>query len=1178
VKRVKIILAAVLVLLVAAILFKGSGIARLLIDPFTGSQALAQPEQSQADLAEGTPALESPSQVEQAEDTSDDSDAAVEPDDPQNDDAQSTDAGDVDDDAVAEQDESADPIATSADPNQQEAAPTGPRRELFDPSAMRQFAAQGDPNRPAMPFDRDRMRDMGSRTPEGRRGRGADAPSQGQAAGSPDEPMEAINLNNVEMKKIVQTLGEWTGKPIIPTSDDIMNTKITIYATKQVPRSQAMALILAALKAKGVIVEQSDDKILLKPIASAKIGSVPTLSPDEPLARITDKTQIVEKFYRLTNYSPTKLMAIVTPLIAEYGHVTALEDTGQIAVIDSVENLLRVERIIRQLDVPESEQVVEEIFTLENGDPVEVVQVLQLILDTERRSRTTARQPGPTSSTGSQSGQARPAMSVVVAQGDIPVRLLPIPKHNWIIARASALDIEQIRGWIKKLDRVESVPSEQTIVQVRYVDPREVANIIENTLRNTPGVQYRTSVVVQPLVQARQIVIFGSEENRKMVEKLIAEVDLPIDDVFVEKTFKLKYADPDLIKQNVEGLYGDPTMSGRTGGFNYGYQYGRTPTRPGASIEDSIVKVIAYPTQQQITVIASEKNMLKIERQIVDEWDVPIDIEKDQYRILTVHNSDPVQMSNLLTKLFSEDGSAGSRDLMRMIFGGRTDTQKKIVGSLYGMLTFEPVPETKKIIVISKIPEAYDVIEKLVNELDSEEKAEVPRVITLNYADAEDLCDQLNAILNESGTLATLNRSTRGLSAYSGGGESDSATARAGGGAAAGAATGGTITPWWTRQRTAADQGRPTSNLIGRVRFIPVARSKAVLVLAPPEYITDIEHMIAELDQPGMQVMIKVVIVEVDHASMTSLGVQLSSGNVLRTNIGPDALLALTQMATGFSRGMFTFDAGMDVDVLIDALSKTVNAKVLNQPTLWTKDNQEAIFVKGQRVAFIQQRSTDRQTTGSTVETFSYDDVGLTLRVRPNITPEKAVDMSINLIVSQVGENVNNQLATNQLDTTTHVIVNDGQTILLGGILFQNDNLVVNKVPLLGDVPVLGALFTHKNNTLRNNELLAFVTPYVMDANSLAEIPVDLDDSRQLHEPRQKMERIQRDLNDATDWMSEQIIREMDQAKPFYRQPTEREVEIKPLQPVEPAPESDPAETLTVLYPLSSRNPEIIRR
>jgi type II secretory pathway component GspD/PulD (secretin) len=103
-----------------------------------------------------------------------------------------------------------------------------------------------------------------------------------------------------------------------------------------------------------------------------------------------------------------------------------------------------------------------------------------------------------------------------------------------------------------------------------------------------------------------------------------------------------------------------------------------------------------------------------------------------------------------------------------MITGGTTqDSRQKIVGSLYGMLTFEPVPDTKKLIIISQIPEAYDVVERLIQKLDARDEADVPKVITLKYADPEALCDQLNAILNEPGTTATIQRSVRGLSAYS---------------------------------------------------------------------------------------------------------------------------------------------------------------------------------------------------------------------------------------------------------------------------------------------------------------------------------------------------------------------------------------------------------------------------
>jgi len=81
---------------------------------------------------------------------------------------------------------------------------------------------------------------------------------------------------------------------------------------------------------------------------------------------------------------------------------------------------------------------------------------------------------------------------------------------------------------------------------------------------------------------------------------------------------------------------------------------------------------------------------------------------------------------------------------------------------------------------------------------------------------------------------------------------------------------------------------------------------------------------------------------------------------------------------------------------------------------------------------------------------------------------------------------INNNIATNELNTTTHVIVEDGETIMLGGILFQNDTFIERKMPLLGDLPIAGGLFRHESSSVTNNELLAFITPYVIDEDSTA--------------------------------------------------------------------------------------------
>lgn len=927
-----------------------------------------------------------------------------------------------------------------------------------------------EPNEPSEPNEPFRPRRPFGRGRRFERGR----PFEPMDANDPNAQLEALNLKDVQMKDIIQKLADWTGKVIIP-SDEAMKQKITIYSAQKLPRSEAIWLIYSALRAKGFVAEQSDNAIYLKPIKEAKLGAVPTVPADYPLASIENKQEIVQKFFKLKNYSPTRMGEIILPLIGDYGYVSADENTGTLLVIDTVENLIRVNRIITQFDVPEAEQTVTKIFQIRYGDPAEIVQLLRMLLSDDggrsakgsSRSSKSSSQPRPGDKKKPRKGAVEAATSVVVTLSEAPVVLIPEPRRKWIIARASADDMKQIEQWIEKLDKKEPVESEYETIPITYADVSEVASRLNEALQQMPGTELKASVLVQPLQQARQIVIFGRADLREMVKKLIEEIDIPPGQ-FETQVFELKHADPEQIKANIEGLYEQQA------GYSYSYGY-RSYRRQRVAASDT-VKVIAFPMMQEVTVIASPENMRKIEEQIA-RWDVPLDVEKVKPLIITLLNSDPVKMVELLTTLFSEE--AAGRMSFWDIYFGRGEEKKKIVGPLYGQLTFEAVPGTKKIIVISKIPEAYKVIEELVEDLDRQEMAEVPKVITLNYADPEELAERLNAIFNEPGTIATIRLGERGLSATGmeetgdeeSSGESSSEETEV-------------YTPWWTKAQRKLDE-MPISNVIGRIRFIPDRRSKAILVLAPPEFIDRIEEMIKELDKPGKQVRIKAVVVEVNHRDMTSLGLQLAAAKTTFGTLEENAITALTELTFLEEHGSLRLQVDTDVTALVDFLVKTINAKVLNQQTLWTKDNEEADFFKGQIVAFIKSATISTEGRQSTTN-YEYPQVGMTLRVRPNITPQKNVDMNIDLTISQISlERVNEQPVRTHMNTTTTAIVQDGQTVMLGGILFQEDSTVERKIALLGDIPVVGGLFRHNETVESNNELIIFITPEVIDEEQM---------------------------------------------------------------------------------------------
>jgi general secretion pathway protein D len=252
---------------------------------------------------------------------------------------------------------------------------------------------------------------------------------------------------------------------------------------------------------------------------------------------------------------------------------------------------------------------------------------------------------------------------------------------------------------------------------------------------------------------------------------------------------------------------------------------------------------------------------------------------------------------------------------------------------------------------------------------------------------------------------------------------------------------------------------------------------------------------------------------EVNHSKMTSIGVQYTTNPLTFSQPGIDAVNTLNELSASVERGSFSFATSSNINALISLLVEHANARIVIQPTLWTKDNEEATFVKAQKVAFITNNSFDQTNPNAINQSYTFEDVGVTMRIRPNITPEKAVDVTLHLNISQLEtQKVNDQPTRKNVDTKTHLIVNDGQSIILGGLLFQNDDYLQQKVPFLGDLPLVGDLFKYTGSTLTNDELLVFVTPYVIDDKGLSRFPIEDPASRekQLYEPFQRKIR---DLN-----------------------------------------------------------------
>jgi general secretion pathway protein D len=204
-------------------------------------------------------------------------------------------------------------------------------------------------------------------------------------------------------------------------------------------------------------------------------------------------------------------------------------------------------------------------------------------------------------------------------------------------------------------------------------------------------------------------------------------------------------------------------------------------------------------------------------------------------------------------------------------------------------------------------------------------------------------------------------------------------------------------------------------------------------------------------------------------------------------------------------------DVNFDINFALQALAQETNLRVLQQPVIFTADNQEAFFFDGQDIPFITQTVINSQ--GNPTDSFEYREVGVILNVRPRITVKRDVDMELSLELSSVVPNQTlfGGAIIDKRQTSTHVIVENGQTIVLSGILREEESTILRKIPFFGDIPLIGELFRSRENSTTTAELLAFITPRVVDN------PHEMQDAAFQQEFRQRLQDMNKSLKEQAD-------------------------------------------------------------
>ena len=293
----------------------------------------------------------------------------------------------------------------------------------------------------------------------------------------------------------------------------------------------------------------------------------------------------------------------------------------------------------------------------------------------------------------------------------------------------------------------------------------------------------------------------------------------------------------------------------------------------------------------------------------------------------------------------------------------------------------------------------------------------------------------------------------------------------------------------------------------GAAGFIQADPTTNTLIITASESVyLDLRTVIDQLDARRAQVYIESLIVEVDASKAAELGVQWagmsgnstsatriggitgfsSAGNNLVNQAAAKVAGSILPPGNGLTLGILN-QAGLGA--LAHALESDTSANILSMPNLITLDNEEAKIIVGSNVPFITGQYTTAASSGGSAgvnpfQTVERQDIGLTLRVRPQISEGGTVKMAIYQETSAVTDKTNPAgLITSKRSLDTNVLVNDGQIIVLGGLIDDNMQDSVEKVPVLGDIPIIGGLFRYKTRSHVKTDLMVFLRPTIIRSN-----------------------------------------------------------------------------------------------
>lgn len=923
---------------------------------------------------------------------------------------------------------------------------------------------------------------------------GEEGSRKGMKVAERDEAGRAVrfdfDFSSGDLQNLIKFISEEADLTIVAAENDIKDKKFALTNLRNVTIEETLEEIKTVLSQYNLTMIRTNKTVLITTFNKAVQMKVPVkrVTADPNLIEPTDEIQTY--IIQLNSATASELVGGIKPLLNSAANIFADANSNSLIITDLASNIRRIVTILQVADEDPDVPLKVEVIPLTNATARSLAQTLSEVFRQEEQVTNILRKMSYTSNPDEMREMMEKAKNsgagIDMIRGRI--QIAADESSNSLIIKASEPNLVVLRELIQQLDTAPSVQTEMRIFRLKHAIAEDIAQTLEeiitgqtagrrpgryasrwerrewqnrrSRLRRETAEQEHQGIIgtvnIASSDHLNAVVIASDPRNFPIIERLITELDQsdPQEEI---RLYFMKFAQAETMAQNLQDLF-EGGSSGRDRDRPWWDQRERRQSDSAAFGVQGEVHLVPDTRLNALMVSTAEQNFETIEG-LIERLDVTMPDQEWATRVYKLKYADAENVEIIINNLYRDTSST------RVWWLPSQRNQNR--SALAGNVTAEAYPTLNAVFISTATQRNFDLIRRVIEEIDvptPEAQKEITKPIRLEYANAEQIKDVLSEV-------------------WEGGEDSQEFS--------------------WGRFFTSGGRGeqKDINSLRGKVTVFADPDTNSLIVTTAQRYLPEVETLIRGLDFVRGQVWIDIQILEVTLDETTKLGLELTAqenrlfGEELRAGNplvgGLDTKFALDQEISGFTYSVAT----KEYMALLHTLMRENKVKTLSTPSLLTRDNQEATWSRGRSIPYLQSVDT-RSLLGDTVNQplFNYDfitpPVGINITIKPHIAKSKAGPdgnrtIGLEIVQIQASNFIEftdfNAPITEDSSISAYIDVEDGQRIVVGGMIKQKQQKIESKMPVLGDIPFLGNLFRRTETVTENSEIVIIITPHIID-------------------------------------------------------------------------------------------------